>query len=120
MAVIRPLQTLKTASGHAYQLARWHNSRTAPVEATSANIIVYLPDGFRAGFKHTGERAHAMAAIAKSYLSQGHIAVAKGSILFVEPTPKDFWLNPVTGKIATHDTIRRVPNLAVYPNAIAY
>ena len=105
-----------TKTGTAIIVDSWGHGRGPRADWASAPciIVAHDNDGHSDAIRYTGKAIDAARAMAVFYLrSDGRcVVVFHGKSMTAEPTPADFWVEDWTGE--------RKPNLAAYPNIIAF
>lgn len=107
--------THRTASGFVTLISEWgHGKGLMPNTNRPATLITDDGDGHSQQWSYTGRLQDALETLAnkeRAILSGDHVAIRSGAGYSVTTAPDDFWIEQ-DGEM--------VPNLAAYPNVIAY
>jgi hypothetical protein len=107
----------RTPSGFVELLSVWGHGKGTPANAhRPATLITDDGDGHYQQWKYTGQLDDALVTLARleKFITgnyDAHVAVRSGAGYIVQPAPVDFWIER-DGEF--------VPNLAAYPDVIAF
>lgn len=106
-----------TPTGFVELLSTWGHGKGAWANAhRPATLITDDGDGHYQQWKFTGDLNDALVTLARleKFIRGGdHVAIREGNGYYVERAPDDFW-------VEDEERGEFVPNLAAYPNVIAY
>lgn len=107
----------QTASGFVELVAEWgHGKGSRPNTRQPATLTTDDGDGHYEQWKYTGKLEDALSTLAslEHAVARGeHVAIRNGNGYYVDRAPDDFW-------IEDEDAGEFRPNLAAYPNVIAW
>lgn len=111
-----------TKTGYVELADQWGHGKAASGDWTSAPATITADDGdgHYDAWRYKGTCADAMQTLAPLYCRDNCIVTRDGNRLTVETAPADFWIDAKTGGPFTDETEEGAPNLAKYPNAIAF
>ena len=107
----------KTATGYVELICSWgHGRGSMPNTRRPATLTTDDGDGHYQQWKYTGRLGDALFTLARLDVARqnsGNVAVREGAGYHIEPAPEDFWIEDT-------DAGEWKPNLAAFPNVIAY
>ena len=105
-----------TKTGRVELVGQWGHGHAARADYRSMPGMLIVDDGddWTYAYRFRGKRADAVDAVALMFgkMDGRSIVTQSGNRLAVEPAPDDFWIEQPNGDIE--------PNLASYPDVVAY